>query len=122
VIPSAPWHPGQSLSLLWVPSVAQGGPEPPRSVTCQFSLYGPYDTYTAAHADQSGQPPGSGVPLAAYSPPRALSTDRATSAPTPVAYVLPDALAPGYYVAFGVVGAGDSTGSGSSVAWVVEVV
>jgi hypothetical protein len=42
VTPSSPWHPGQSLSLWWVPGVERISPdEPPRSVTCHFGLYGP---------------------------------------------------------------------------------
>ncbi len=122
VAPSAPWHPGQSLSLLWVPSQAQIGPdEPPRSVTCHFWLYGPYTTQAAAQGDQTAMP-GDGVTLAADASPLTLSTDVATTAPMPVAYALPDTLAPGYYVAVGFAGEGDLPGSGgASVSWVVEV-
>lgn len=123
VVPSAPWHPGQSLSLLWVPSEAQGGPdEPPVSVTCLFSLYGPYATQADAQANavHVAVPPGDVAMLAGSAPPLTLSTDRSALAPAPVAYVLPTALAPGYYVAIGLASEGDSAG-GASVSWVVEV-
>jgi hypothetical protein len=120
VTPSSPWHPGQSLSLEWVPSAAlmTGPEEPPRSVTCQFSLYGPFATRAAAQADLGL---GNGVPLAASAPPLTLSTDVAAPAPAPVAFALPNALAPGYYEVVGsAVGAGDYLG-GSSGSWVAEV-
>ena len=123
VAPSAPWHPGQSLSLLWVPSQAQMGPgEPPRSVSCHFLLYGPYATRDAAE-DYLSALPGDGVPLAASAPPLALSTDVAAAAPMPVTYVLPNALAPGYYVVVGFVGDEYPSGSGggASASWAVEV-
>jgi hypothetical protein len=122
VTPSSPWHVGQSLSLVWVPNTAQIGPDaPPRSVTCQFSLYGPYATQAAAQADQHEAGQGNGT-LAASAPSLTLSTDQAAPAPTPVAYTLPNALAPGYYVAVGTVGAGDTSATGgSSAAWVAEV-
>ena len=74
VTPSAPWHPGQSLSLVWVPSDASIGPDaPPDSVTCQFLLYGPYATQADAQADNS--PQDDGATQAASAPPLALSTD-----------------------------------------------
>jgi hypothetical protein len=118
VTPSPPWHPGQSLSLLWVPSATQIGPgEPPRSVTCHFWLYGPYST--RAEAQAVGPEPENGGTLAASAPPLSLSTDLSAPAPSPVAYALPDALAPGYYVAVGFADAGSA--GGASVSWVAEV-
>jgi hypothetical protein len=37
VTPSAPWHPGQSLSLVWVPSDAGIGPDAPRPTRSRAS-------------------------------------------------------------------------------------
>ena len=120
VSPSAPWPPGQSLSLLWVPTEAGIGPDaPPHSVTCQFSLYGPYATQADAQADQSPQEDGG--TLAASAPPLALSTDLAAAPPEAVAYALPAALAPGYYVAVGSTDRGDTGFATSYSSWVVEV-
>ena len=120
VTPAPPWHPGQSLSLQWVPTDAEIGPdEPPNSVTCTFSLYGPYPTQEAARAD-SGPPPPGDVPLAASTPPLALSTAVGAPAPAPVTFALPDSLAPGYYL---VVAANDlgGPGGGTTSGWVAEV-
>ena len=126
VTPSSPWHTGQSLSLQWVPGYsAIGGPneppQPPRSVTYTFALYGPYPTQAAAQqAIQFGPTPGGGAPIAASAPPLALSTDLGAPTPPPLAYALPDALALGYYVAVGSADGGDVVG-GWSGAWVAEV-
>jgi len=120
VSPSAPWHPGQSLSLVWVPTDAGIGPDaPPHSLTCQFLLYGPYATQADAQADQSPQEDGG--TLTASAPPLALSTDLTAAPPSAVAYALPASLAPGYYVAVGSAGWGD-TGGGFSSVWVAQVV
>lgn len=117
--PPAPWHPGQSLSLVWVPSEAGSGPgEPPASVTCQFWLYGPYATRAGAPTDQGG-PMITGATPAASAPPLTLSTKVGTLAPGPVTYALPDTLAPGYYVVVAATQEGDP--GGTSSAWVVQV-
>lgn len=123
VTPAPPWHPGQSLSLQWVPGEAgQTGPEDavPRAVMCTFSLFGPYATRTAAQADANGPTPGGGAAPAASAPALTLSTARGTE-PAPVTYTLPTALAPGYYVAVGLADDATAGGGGASVAWVVEV-
>lgn len=118
VTPSAPWHPGQSLSLLWVARYAEMGPDAPlRSVTCHLRLYGPYTTHTDAKAVLS--PDVDGGTLAASAPPLTLSTDLAAPAPAPVTYTLPAALARGYYVVVGF--AEDAGGGGGSSSWVVEI-
>lgn len=121
VTPSPPWHPGQTLNLLWEPDDASGSDKPPPSVTCAFTLYGPYTTQADAQADQDGSAPGGGgVPLAASAPPLVLSTDVWAAAPSPVAYALPNVLAPGYYIVIAAVDLGDS-GGGASSSWVAEV-
>lgn len=121
VTPSSPWHPGQTLNLLWVPNDVTSSDEPPPSVTCAFALYGSYTTQAAAQADQGGSSPeGGGVPLAASASPLALPTDIWASAPSPVAYTLPDDLAPGYYLVIAAANLGDS-GGGASSSWVAEV-
>lgn len=121
VTPSPPWHPGQTLNLLWVADDVLSSDEPPPSVTCTFTLYGPYTTQADAQADQDGSAPeGGGVPLAASAPPLVLSTDVGAAAPTPVAYALPNVLAPGYYVVIAAADLGDS-GGGASSSWVAEV-
>jgi hypothetical protein len=118
VSPSAPWHPGQSLSLVWVPTEAGISPDvPPHSVTCQFLLYGPYATQADAQADNS--PEEDGATQAASAPPLTLSTDLTAPPPSAVTYTLPAALAPGYYVVVGSTYLG-GVASGSS-SWVVEV-
>ena len=122
VSPSAPWHPGQSLSLVWVPTGAGGGvvsDAPPHSVTCQFSLYGPYATQAEAQADHSPQEDGG--TLAASAPPLALSTDLTAPPPPAVAYALPAALALGYYVAVGSTDLGDTGFASAWAPWVVAV-
>lgn len=122
VTPTPPWHPGQTLSLVWVTSGGgQSGNEPPPSVTCTFTLYGPYATQAAAQADQNSGLEPSGVPLAAIAPPLVLSTNVGAPAPTPVAYALPGGLAPGYYLVIAAADLGDSVG-GASSSWVAEVV
>jgi hypothetical protein len=119
VTPSAPWHPGQSLSLQWVPIEEEVSPDaPPTSIMCQFSLYGPYATRADAQADHS--PQEDGTTLADSAPPLALSTALGAPAPPPVAYVLPVAVTPGYYVAVSAADLGDIGGGGSSL-WVVTV-
>jgi hypothetical protein len=118
VTPSPPWHPRQSLSLWWVPTDAGIGPDaPPHSVTCQFLFYGPYATQANAQADHS--PQDDGGTLAANGPPLTLSTDLTAAPPPAVAYVLPAALAPGYYVAVGSTDLGGFASTSSP--WVVEV-
>jgi hypothetical protein len=121
--PAAPWHPGQSLRLLWVPSVQSGPDAPPRSVTCHFRLYGPYATQgdaqadlwrAATQADLSTVAPQDAIPLAASAPPLVLSTARGP-APAPVIYVLSATVTPGYYVA---VSSADWVGS---TPWITEV-
>ncbi len=125
VSPALPWHLGQPLTLSWMPtSAGLSVGEPPRSVTCHFWLYGPYTTRSLAEAyqpeltsgvpDDSGGTAVGGTMPAAGAPPLALSTDRGAAAPAPVAYALPDALAPGYYVAASFV---DNAGT----SWVAEV-
>jgi hypothetical protein len=135
VTPSSPWHAGQSLSLQWEPSAAGMGPgEPPSSITCTFSLYGPYGTQAVAQTannsdpggpplDPSGPPTDSYVPAAASAPPLTLSTAVGAPAPAPVAFALPDTLQPGYYVvvANADLGGSGGGGGGSSGSWVVEV-
>ena len=118
VSPSAPWHPGQSLSLVWVPTEAGMGPDaPPHSVTCQFVLFGPYATQADAQADHS--PEEDGATQAASAPPLTLSTDLTAAPPEAVAYTLPAALTPGYYVAVGSTDLGGFASGSSS--WVVEM-
>lgn len=121
VTPSALWHPGQTLNLQWVPNFAASSDEPPPSVTCTFTLYGPYTTRADAQADLVGLAPEHGaVPLAASASPLVLSTDVGAAAPTPVAYALPATLAPGYYVVTAAAVVWDS-GGGDSSSWVAEV-
>ncbi len=120
VTPAAPWHPGQSLSLVWIPSEEQTGPDaPPTQVTCQFWLFGPYATRAGAPTDQ-GAPMMSGATLATSATPLNLSTRVGAPAPGPVTYVLPATLAPGYYTVEASVQQGD-TGGSSDTAWVAEV-
>jgi hypothetical protein len=121
VTSSPPWHPGQTLNLLWVSNDVLSSDKPPPSVTCTFTLYGPYTTQADAQADQGGlAPEGGGVPLAASAPPLVLSTDVGAAAPTSVTYALPDVLAPGYYLVIAAANLGDS-GGGASSSWVAEV-
>lgn len=134
VTPAPPWHPGQSLSLQWVPDEAgQTGPEDavPRAVMCTFLLFGPYATRTAAQADATAPLPAAdpssndrytlyGSAPAVSAPPLTLSTAQGTE-PAPVTYTLPTALAPGYYVAVGLADDANAGGGGASVSWVVEV-
>jgi hypothetical protein len=113
VTPSGPWHPGQPLSLQWAPGgggTVQG--EPPSSVVCQFSLYGPYSTSAEAQANLH-QPPDGPTP-AASAPPLTLFAAMGATAPPAVAYALPATLASGYYVAEGYSGGGGAS-------WVVQV-
>lgn len=122
VTPSSPWHPGQTLNLLWVSNAVLSSDEPPPSVTCIFTLYGPYTTQADAQADQNGpESAGGGVPLAASAPPLVLSTGVGAAASTQVAYALPDELTPGYYLVIAAANLGDS-GGGASSSWVAEVV
>jgi hypothetical protein len=82
-------------------------------------LYGSYATQADAQADHS--PQDDGATQAASAPPLALSTDLTAPPPEAIAYALPASLAPGYYVAVGSAGWGD-TGGGFSSVWVVQVV
>jgi hypothetical protein len=122
VTPAPPWHPGQSLSLKWLPIRSEMDGQPPRTVSCHFALYGPYSTSgdAQAHVTTIEIQPSTDTPPADSSPSLTLSTDPAAQAPEPLAHTLPAALALGYYAVEGSVDAGDTAG-GCGGGWMVEV-